>query len=221
VTSKLALSRLLSGRNRLSRLEQEQILDGVLGAVAPRKKLRWWFAVMPAVAAAAALLVVLAPWRGPPRGDDFTARGGGQALGMFTPSCAHQPPQRRSALLRAPAQLGRAHDCRAGDKLLFDLDGTVGYRYFAAFSQRGDGAVLWYFPSSDEATSVELPRQLGSGVLDRGVVLGGEHDAGTYRVFGVFSNAPLTRAQLRARFDDERRTAGPGTEVVERELIIR
>jgi hypothetical protein len=195
------MSRLLSGRNRLSRLEKEQILDRVLGEVAPtRRRSRWWFAAMPALAAAAVLLLVLVPWRSR-HAADFTARGASHAVGAFEPRCAH--------------------GCGAGDKLLFDLAGTTGYRYFAAFSQRGDGTVLWYFPTSDGATSLELGSELGSGVLDQSIVLGSEHAPGTYRVFGVFSTEPLTRAQIRERFDEAQLTAGPGTRVVEQELVIR
>jgi hypothetical protein len=200
VKSKHAISRLLAGRNRLSRQEKEQILDGVLGAVAPRRMSRWWFAAMPAVAAAAVVMLVLAPWRAREQ-SDFTTRGGSHVLGAFTPTCAS--------------------GCTAGDKILFDMNGTKGYRYFAAFSQRADGTVLWYFPSSDDAVSLDLDRQLGSGVLDHGIVIGGEHFAGTYRVFGVFSNEPLSRAQIRERFDAERVIAGPGTSVIEQELVVR
>jgi hypothetical protein len=200
VKSKPVISRLLSGRNRLSRLEKEQILDNVLAEVAPRRRSRLWFAAMPAVAAAVVLLLVLAPWRSREQGD-FTTRGAGHSFGAFKPACAH--------------------GCSAGDKILFDLHGTTGYRYFAAFSQRADGTVLWYFPSSDDATSLDLSRQLGSGVLDHGIVIGSEHSAGSYRVFGVFSNEPLSRAQIRDRFDAERVTAGPGTSMIEQELVVR
>jgi hypothetical protein len=200
VKSKLVMSRLLSGRNRLSRLEKEQILDNVLGEVAPERRTRWWFAAMPAVAAAVVLLFVFAPWR-PREQGEFTTRGAGHVLGAFKPTCAR--------------------GCNPGDKLLFDLNGTAGYRYFAAFSQRSDGTVLWYFPSSDSAVGLDLTQQLGSGVLDQGIVIGSEHPAGTYRVFGVFSNEPLSRRQIRERFDDHHVTAGPGTSVVEQELVVR
>ncbi|HEY5948476.1 MAG TPA: hypothetical protein VIV40_23425, partial [Kofleriaceae bacterium] len=200
VKSKPALSRLLAGRNRLSRVEKEQILDHVLGQTAPRRKSRWWLAAMPAIAAAVTVLLVLAPWRSR-EPSEFTARGGGHAVASFKPACAH--------------------GCAAGDKILFDLDGTTGYRYFAAFSQRADGTVLWYFPASDDAQSLELAHQLGSGVLDHGIVIGSEHPAGTYRMFGVFSNEPLTRAQIRDRFDADSVTAGPGTAVVEQQLVVR
>ncbi len=200
VTSKHGLSRLLSGRNRLSRLEKEQILDSVLAETAPRRRSRWWFAAVPAVAAALVLVLVLVPSGRGAQGD-FTARGAGHALGAFEPTCAG--------------------GCMTGSKMLFDVAGTEGYRYFAAFSQRADGTVLWYFPSSDDATSIELAQQAGIGVLDRGIVIGREHPAGTYRVFGVFSTEPLTRQQIRERFDDVNVTAGPGTSVIERELVVR
>jgi hypothetical protein len=194
------MSRLLSGRNRLSRLEKEQILEQVLGEAAPLKRSRWWFAVMPAVAAAALVLFVLLPGRGHDSGE-FTARGEGHAAGAFKPTCAH--------------------GCSTGDKILFDVNGTVGYRYFAAFSRRADGTVLWYFPASDADVSVDLVAQAGSGVLDRGIVIGNEHPAGTYRVFGVFSNEPLSRAQIRDRFDEAQLSAGPGTTVTAQELVVR
>lgn len=200
VTSKHGLSRLLSGRNRLSRLEKEQILDSVLAETAPRRRARWWFAAVPAVAAAVAIVVVLAlPSQHEPA--EFTARGSGHALAAFEPTCAG--------------------GCVSGSKILFDVAGTEGYRYFAAFSQRSDGTVLWYFPSSDADTSIDLAQQAGSGVLDRGIVIGSEHPAGTYRMFGVFSTEPLSRQQIRERFDDATVTAGPGTSVIERELVVR
>ena len=201
VKSKLGLSRLLAGRNRLSRVEKEQILDSVLAQTAPRRRSRWWFAAMPAAAAAVAILLVIAPWHGREQGGDFTARGGGHVLGAFKPTCAR--------------------GCTAGDKILFDLSGTQGYRYFAAFSQRADGSVLWYFPASDDEKSLDITHQLRSAVLDRGIVIGSEHPPGTYRVFGVFSDEPLSRQQLRDRFDVARLTAGPGTSVIEQELVVR
>lgn len=198
--SKLFLSRLLAGRNRLGRLEKEQILERVLAETAPRRRSRWWFAALPAIAAVVALVLVVMPWqRGSERGE-LAARGAGTAFGAFKPACAR--------------------GCAAGDKIVFDFHGTTGYRYFAAFSQRADGTVLWYFPSSDTEVSIDLAQQTG-GVIQRGIVIGSEHSAGTYRVFGVFSNEPLSRAQIRERFDRTRVTAGPGTTVIEQELVVQ
>lgn len=194
------MSRLLAGRNRLGRLEKEQILDAVLADVAPRRRARWWFAVVPAVAAVVAVMLVLGPWRGRAP-DELTPRGAGRMLGAFKPTCAR--------------------GCTAGEKILFDLHGTAGFRYFAAFGQRADGTVLWYFPSDDDGVGIELAQPLPSGMLDRGIVIGSEHPPGTYRVFGVFSNKPLSRAQIRERFDADHVTAGPGTSVIEQDLVVR
>jgi len=194
------IPRLLAGRDRLSRPEKEEILEAVLAGVAPARSTRWWWLTAPAVVAAAAVtLLVAAPWRESGPRDELAARGGG------TPSAA--------------LKLHCAEACTTGAKLLFDLDGTSGYRYFAAFARRGDGVVLWYFPDTPEGTSVDLDAAKTSGVLDRSIVLGGEHTPGRYQIYGVFSQAPLTRAQLHEAFTGD--SAGPGTAVVAQELDVR
>ena len=189
-------SRLLAGRDRLSRTEKDAVLDGVLAA--PRPRARWPWLVLPALAAAVAL-VVIGPWR--TSQPEFATRGGTRPVAALHVSCAAA--------------------CTHGAKLLFDLHGTTTYRYFAAFTKRGDGKVLWYFPTTDVAPSVDLAGLPASGVLDRGIVLGDDHPAGAYRIFGVFSRAPLTRAAIRAAFDPARLTAGADTEVVAADVEIR
>jgi hypothetical protein len=189
VTAKHLIPRLLAGRDRISRLEKEEILGNVLAASAPRRT-RWWWAALPALAIAAIVLLVVLP-RKP--SDEFTARGGGKPVAAFTPSC---------------------NPCKPGGTLVFDVHGTTGYRYFAAFSRRSDGTVLWYFPAAGGA-SVDLVDQPAHGVLNRGIVLGPEHAAGTYHVYGVFSNEPLTREQIRARFENNK------LHVVEKEVVVQ
>lgn len=184
-------ARLLAGDDRLSRIEKDALLEGVLPP--PRPRARWVWLALPALAAVA--LILIAPWK---TADDFTARGGSQPVAALHVSCAAA--------------------CTQGAKLLFDLHGTTSYRYFAAFAKRDDGTVLWYFPGDDVGTSVEVP---ASGVLDRGIVLGAEHPAGTYHVYGVFSRTPLTRVALRDAFDATRLTAGSGTAVVTADVEIR
>lgn len=184
-------SRLLAGRDELSRIEKDKIFDAALPNA--RKKMRWVWLAVPALAAI--VLVVVAPWRSH---DPFTARGGGEPVGTMQASCTG--------------------GCAQGGKLLFDLHGTTGYRYFAAFARRGDGPVLWYFPAKDGETSIAVP---ANGVVDRGIVIGPEHTTGTYRVFGVFSTEPLTREKLRDAFDPAHLTAGPDTQVRTTEVEIR
>jgi hypothetical protein len=193
------ISRLLAGRDRVSRVEKDAILDGVLGA-APVPRARWPWLVLPALAAAAALFVI-APWHASAPSSGFTARGGSQPVATFNATCAG--------------------GCTQGAKLVFDLHGATGYRYFAAFAQRGDGKALWYFPTADNAIGVDLATLPATGVLDRTVVLGAEHPAGRYRIYGVFSHEPLTRAAIRDAFEPAALTAGEGTEVVTTDVEVR
>jgi hypothetical protein len=148
-------------------------------------------------------LVVVVPRGSGPAEPELAARGGGDVT-AFEPTCPGAP----------------AAGCRTGDKLLFDVHGTSGYRYFAAFSRRPDGTIVWYFPTSD-GTSLDLSTHQRSGVVDQGVVLGAEHPAGRYQIYGVFSRTPLTRQAIRDRFDEAAHHAGPDTRVVTRELVVR
>jgi hypothetical protein len=191
------VSRLLAGDDRLSRIEKDAVLDGVLATVAPPRRTRWPWLALPVVAAVA--LFVIAPWRSSE--PEFAARGGSSPMASLHVTCTA--------------------GCTRGAKLLFDLHGTSSYRYFAAFAKRGDGTVLWYFPTSDTSTSADLATLPTSGVLDRGIVLGEDHPAGSYRVYGVFSREPLARATIRDAFDATRLTAGVGTEVVTSDVEVR
>jgi hypothetical protein len=192
------ISRLLSGRDQLSRGEKDAILDGVLADAAPARRARWGWLALPALALAGFLLV---PWRSSVPKQDFTARGGGQPAAVMQVTCAS--------------------GCTQGAKLVFDVHGTTGYRYFAAFAKAGDGKALWYFPATDSATGLDLSAQPTTGILDRTVVLGPEHPAGTYQVYGVFSKSPLTRSAIRDAFDPTNLTAGEGTKVVSTDLVVR
>ncbi len=195
VSSDRLIPRLLARRDRLGRVEKDAILEAVLADVAPRRRARFWLAIAAPVMAAAVVLVAIAPWR-QHASDEFAARGSSRPVATFHATCNGA--------------------CTRGGKLVFDVYGTTSYRYFAAFAKRGDGTVLWYFPAPD-GTSLDIAAAT-HGVLDRGIVLGDEHSPGSYRVYGVFSNEPLTRAQIRAVFDEAART---GTEVVTVDLEVR
>ncbi|MDQ3338842.1 MAG: hypothetical protein M4D80_27065 [Myxococcota bacterium] len=187
-------SRLLAGRDRLGRIEKDAILANVLADVAPARKRAWWWFAVPAIAVAALVALLVIP-RG--KDDEFGVKGGGEAMASFTPTCGASP-------------------CARGGKLLFDLHGTTGYRFFSAFGRDQGGKVIWY------VTGRELERALKNGVLDETVLLGDEHAAGTYRVYGVLSQTPLDRDGIKALFDDTGRVrATPGVEVIEKELVVQ
>ena len=183
-------ARLLAGRDRVGRVEKDAILAAVLSETAAKPRRAWWWVALPAFAAAAIALVVLWPRTKP---DEFTARGGGAPVAMFAPSCATT--------------------CEVGEKLVFDLQGTTGYRYFAAFARDSNGNVVWYWVGKDLATSLQR------GVLDETAVL---EASGTYRVYGVFSQQMLDRDAIKALFaDDGKVRATADVMVVEKELVVR
>lgn len=165
----------------------------MLAAVLPRSRRRLWVGV-PLVAAVAAISLVLWP-RTSNHVDEFAARGAAGANARLTLTCPT--------------------GCSAGRKLVFDLDGTVGYRYFAAFARRSNGDVIWYFPQPNE-TSAPVAEALA-----RAIVFGVEQPPGNYRVYGVFSDQPLTREAIRERFDPVQLTAGTHTKVVVRDLVVQ
>jgi hypothetical protein len=172
------LARLLTGEDRLSRPEKEQVLELVLETVAPAQAFwqRRAFGWVLALSGAAALLLVPFALLRSARHGTFTAKGGPAAPAMQLLCAGHAP----------------GHAAR-GDKLIFEVARPAGARYFGAFAQRGDGAVIWYFPTTPEGTGLDLALHAGGGVLDTGVVLGPEHTPGSYQVVGVFSDRPLDR----------------------------
>ena len=62
---------------------------------------------------------------------------------------------------------------------------------------------------------------LDNGVIDRGVLLGGDHPPGRYVIYGIFTHQPLTRQWLRAHFNDHAPRYGIDGEVVVREVEVR
>lgn len=201
------MRRLLSGKNQLSRPEKDEIFENVLGQVAPPARSVWRLAPALVLASVAALVLIPLAINNDdedPTQSEFTARGQGSATGAFSMACADN-----------------SDACQPGDKLVFDLSASSGYRYFAAFAKRTDGAVIWYFPESPGGESLDLHQQLQDGVLDRGVVLGSDHQTGRYQVYGIFSAQPLTRTEIKERFDLGATSIGSETSVLRQELVIR
>ena len=193
------LLRLLSGKNRLSAAEKEDILAVVLARVEEPTPIQRRRGLLFALAGAAAALAVILTVLIRPRSDEFASRGG-ESAASFEARCAGADGVRT---------------CRAGDKLLFEVTGGPGAEYFAAFARRGDGAVIWYFPAEGQA-SPALAERAPRGVLDSGILLGPEHPPGRYTVVGLFSPRPLSRDQVRET------VAAPADDVlaVSRELVI-
>lgn len=197
---KPSISRLLSGRDQLTRLEEEQILAQVLeqsrSKGADRRRL--WGAFGALVAASAGIAGLF--WVGPEPGE-FVARGGGP---HFTVRCTPTLP------------------CGPGGRLEWFVQAQPPLTHFAAFARRADGTILWYFPDREDGTTLDLSvhAQAKGGALDVGIELGQEHAPGTYKVIGMFLGAPLDRGQVRAAYLDPG-PSGPQRVVVEAELELR
>lgn len=200
------VARLLSGRDRLGRVEKDAMREHILDATASPARAPRRVAAMLVAGALAAAGVVLFLQRAPRQGEapEFASRGAVGPIAALRATCGHgdQP-------------------CRRGDQLVFDLAGARGYRYLAAFAQRDDGTVVWYFPADDGGVSVDLGEHVKRGALDRSAVIDAQHTPGRYRLYAIFSTGPLTRAAIRERFAPERADLGPNTAVVARELVVQ
>jgi hypothetical protein len=177
-------SRLLAGRRGLSRPEKDAILGAVLARV-DRRPLRRGLVIGALTAAAAAAMIALLVR---PR-DELTVKGGELAPG-FEVTCLPAP-------------------CTVGSKLVFDITSTGDATYFAAWGHMergsafsGSSTFIWYFPASRRIPD-------GGGVLDTGIVVGPEHEPGTYTIEGVFSTEPLDRDAIRTH------------PTVRREVVVR
>ena len=181
-------ARLLSGQDRLSVLEKEQMLGSVLlgvGVTPQKQKINWFQQQLTWVLAACGvlLLVPMAYWAWP-AGEapgELRSKGVAQSSVNFSVSCT-----------------GRGQDapCQPGDKLVFAVQPGDTHGYFSAFAVRPDGAVVWYFPAREDSRSVEVTGDT-DGVLNQGVMIGSEHQNGQHEIVGVFSTQPLSREQVR------------------------
>ena len=96
--------------------------------------------------------------------------------------------------------------CRRGTKLAFRLHRSSFSKdnlYFAAFNKsEADDTIYWCFPSDKTGESISIKGIEADGILPRGVLLNDSYKLGEYQTFGILSDAPLNRQQIRAIFDD-------------------
>jgi hypothetical protein len=189
--------RLLANRARLSRVEKEDILARVLDGVVPQPRRRWLGArvfggALGGLAVVGALLLWLVPTVGHRRIGDFVARGG-SSIAAVRAFCGSDPT---------------GDSCLAGEALFFEVRGAPPSRYFAAFARRADGLVIWYFPETDAAGSLDLETHIREQALDRQVRLGDEHRPGRYDVSLVFSPSPVSREDVKRWVADPRSASG-------------
>lgn len=194
-------SRLLSGHNKMSGAEKEQILQNLLQPQrASKKSVSKWLTLSFAGSLTAIVAVVFVLRS---QEHSFTSKGGEIQGANFSISCGERGPEQ---------------PCQQGEKLIFQLETGQGDWYFSALAQRQDQTVIWYFPGFAQSESVQVGANSLDGVLLKGVMLGQEHSPGTYQVFGIFSRKPLHKEQVRQILQERRQDSS--VFVVTRELLV-
>jgi len=187
-------ARLLSGKDRLSVVEKEAILERIIDQTKAEKKSEpasWMSVRRLSYTAAAAVVLFAVPLliylALTPVPDEFISRGISGSPSGFTVAC-----------------LGAGDDgfCHPGDKLFFKVNAPEGKPFFSAFARRTDGTVIWYFPGEEFSHSIEVSKNNYEGVLSVGVLLGSEHRPGYYVVFGLFSSRRLSKSQIREAVEE-------------------
>ncbi len=204
------LNRMLSGNEGLSVQEKERMFETILsrsGDVAklkplPRLKGRLWIPALGAVAAAvlAAVLLLPADPQGTLETDAFTARGGDNGFtGAFQVKCMTGGQERKGP-------------CRLGDTLVFRIDPPDGASFFSTAALGSRGKLIWYLSLDGK---VSRPVE-GGGILDEGIVIGSDHVADNYRVFGIFSEDRLDKRLVRTAIESfmEKGKGRPGVDAV-------
>jgi hypothetical protein len=188
------LGRLLAGRDEPSIVEREELFRKIDQEVAaPRSRPRFVLAFGGVFVAASVALLALVVFR--PLPDELTPRG--HELASFSPRCLDAD---------APGP------CRRGGRLVLEVVPPKDRPFFAAFSRRPDGTIIWYAPRLGEKSAMSGERAAVFAIDE-------EHRPGTYAVYAVFSERALEREELKRKLGDE--LAGDGTiTVVERMLVI-
>lgn len=180
--------------------------DVLAGLEPDRPRPRWGLAWVLAPAMSAALVLLL--WFGAGREPELVARGGAS----FETLCASAA---------TPELLVPSARCPRGAALAFRAGPSAALPYFAAVARDGRGNVLWYVPTKEEGQSVDLRAGRRDGVVPVAALLGPEHEADHYEIYGVYSAEPLDRAAIRAIL--ERSMKGEATAaaiVVKRSLSL-
>jgi hypothetical protein len=162
---------------------RDQILHRVLDRNAPTRRRRavrvaGWLAI-PCVAAFAGWIVFARPMGR----REFAAKGvATPTLGAVDAGCSPSGPR----------------VCRVGEMLVFTVNSAVASGYLGAYAERiGDPLRerIWYFPNRAGACPV-VDRGAGTIAVRDGIMIGGEHPPGTYRITAWMSDGPIERSQI-------------------------
>lgn len=156
----------LLAKGRLSGSQRDRILDRVLDEHARRERpaRRWLMAAGITLPIAAAVLLAIGPKSGPRE----PGRGEGWLVAKGEAS---------GALLEAHCENRATGTCKAGDRLIFSVDGAKGGGFFAGYAVCASSERIWYFPTADGALP-SVPAGTGHFIVDQAARIGPEHRAG-------------------------------------------
>ncbi len=196
------LGRLMAGRDGMDVQERERIFEAVFEAVTHEETppaAGYPMAGAFALAAAALLALTLTTGAPAPRtAPGLVARGGEASphrLEIVCTTAGRPSPCSRDALMSF-----RASSPQATHVALFARHDTR-------------AAILWYSPRLEAVGSSPLPSD-PEAALPVSIDLSRDHHPGRYTVYAIFSQAGLTRADIKARM-------GAGPDASDPDLLIR
>lgn len=167
----------------LSGAQRDRIFEQVAGAQPEVRRSRRWIGIAAGALLPIAALVALGISRRDPgvEGGEWLVAKGNDPGPIIEARC----PDRK---------LG---ECRAGDRLIFELDGAKEGGFFAGYADCEGKERVWYAPSSDGSLPA-VPPSLGHAVLPRAARLGAEHGEGKCSLHLFLLGERVDRARLLA-----------------------
>jgi hypothetical protein len=176
-----SLHSLLAG-GKLSGAQRERVLAGALRESQRRS---WRVAGALALALPAAAAAVFFLRGGPNESDGVRSQGAFAAKGDATPLLGARCPDRT------------AGECRWGDRLIFEEEGTKQPGFFAAYADCPSRERIWYFPTATGAMPRVVPTA-GPWISEQAARIGPEHGEGRCTLSLFLLPEPLSRARIAA-----------------------
>ena len=170
----------LLARGGLSGAQRDRIFDNVAAAQAPARRSRRWVGVVAGALVPLAALVAFGISRRDPNsgGEWLVAKGSG-----------------KGATIEARCPGRKRGECRAGDRLIFELDGAKEGGFFAGYADCEGKERIWYAPSF-EGKLPQVPPAQGHTVVSQAARIGAEHGATACSLHLFLLAEPADRARV-------------------------
>lgn len=173
----------LLARGRLSGAQRDRIFENVMEAQQPAQRSRRWGVIATGALLPIAALVALGISLRDPAGD--------RREWLVPKGDAAGPTIEARCLGRKPGE------CRAGDRLMFELDGAKTGGFFAGYADCAGKERVWYAPGADGILP-EVSPSAGHTVVARAARIGAEHGSTTCTLNLFLLGERADRARLLA-----------------------